>query len=81
LANSGFSVMQATLVFLAAPAELRSCVFGVLSVGIGIGLIGFLHVGLLAGAIGAPSAIVATGIEGLLALGLTRRWWRPLAGR
>jgi MFS family permease len=81
LANAGFSVMQATLVFLAAPAELRSCVFGVLSVGIGIGLIGFLHVGLLAGAIGAPSAIVATGIEGLLALGLTRRWWRPLAGR
>jgi hypothetical protein len=81
LANAGFSVMQATLVFLAAPAELRSCVFGVLSVGIGIGLIGFLHVGLLAGAIGAPSAIVATGIEGLLALGLTRRWSRPLAGR
>ena len=81
LANAGFSVMQATLVFLAAPAELRSCVFGVLSVGIGIGLIGFLHVGLLAGAIGAPSAIAATGIEGLLALGLTRRWWRPLAGR
>jgi MFS family permease len=81
LANAGFSVMQATLVFLAAPAELRSCVFGVLSVGIGIGMIGFLHVGLLAGAIGAPSAIVATGIEGLLALWLTRRWWRPLAGR
>jgi MFS family permease len=81
LANAGFSVMQATLVFLAAPAELRSCVFGVLSVGIGIGLIGFLHVGMLAGAIGAPSAIVATGIEGLLALWLTRRWWRPLAAR
>ncbi len=81
LANAGFSVMQATLVFLAAPAELRSCVFGVLSVAIGVGLIGFLHVGLLAGAIGAPSAIVATGIEGLLALWLTRRWWRPLAGR
>jgi MFS family permease len=80
LANAGFSVMQATLVLLAAPAELRSCVFGVLSVGIGIGLIGFLHVGLLAAAIGAPSAIVATGIEGLLALWLTRRWWRPLAG-
>jgi Na+/melibiose symporter-like transporter len=81
LANAGFSVMQATLVFLAAPAELRSCVFGVLSVAIGVGLIGFLHIGLLAGAIGAPSAIVATGGEGLLALWLTRRWWRPLAGR
>jgi MFS family permease len=81
LANAGFSVMQATLVFLAAPAELRSCVFGVLSVGIGVGLIGFLHLGLLAAAIGAPAAIAATGVEGLLALWLTRRRWRPLAGR
>jgi predicted MFS family arabinose efflux permease len=81
LANAGFSVMQATLVFLAVPAELRSCVFGVLSVGIGIGLTGFLHIGIIAGAIGAPWAIVATGIEGLLALWLTRRWWRPLAAR
>jgi hypothetical protein len=81
VANAGFSVMQATLVFLWAPAELRSCVFGVLSVGIGVGLVGFLHVGLLAGAIDAPSTIVGTGIEGLLALWLTRRWWRPLADR
>jgi MFS family permease len=79
LANSGFSIMQATLVFLASPAEMRSSVFGVLSVCIGAGMIGFLLIGLLAGAIGVPSAIVATGIEGLLALWLTRRWWRPLA--
>jgi MFS family permease len=63
LANAGFSIMQATLVFLTAPAELRSCAFGVLSVCIGVGIIGFLHVGLLAGAIGAPAAIAATGIE------------------
>jgi MFS family permease len=81
LANSGFSIMQATLVFLAAPPELRSCVFGVLSVCIGIGMVGFLHIGLLAGAIGAPSATVAAATEGLLALWLTRRWWGPLASR
>jgi MFS family permease len=79
LANAGFSIMQATLVFLAAPAEMRSSVFGVLSVCIGVGMIGFLLIGLLAGAIGAPAAIVATGIGGLLALSLTRRWWSPLA--
>jgi len=78
LANSGFSIMQATLVFLAAPAEMRSRVFGVLSVCIGAGVIGFLLIGLLAGAVGAASAVVATGIEGLLALWLTRRWWAPL---
>jgi len=81
LASAGFSIMQATLVFLSAPVEMRSCVFGVLSVCIGIGLIGFLLIGLLAGAIGAPAAAAATGIEGLLALSLTRRWWRPLATR
>jgi MFS family permease len=81
LANSGFSIMQATLVFLAAPPELRSCLFGVLSVCIGVGMLGFLHIGGLAAAIGAPWATVATGIEGLLALWLTRRWWHPLTGR
>ena len=78
LANAGFSIMQATLVYLSAPAEMRSRVYGVLSVCIGIGMIGFLHLGWLAGLIGAPWAIVTTGIEGLLALLLTRRWWRAI---
>jgi len=78
LANAGFSIMQATLVYLSAPAEMRSRVFGVLSVCIGIGMIGFLHLGWLAGLIGAPWAIVTTGVEGLLVLLLTRRWWRAI---
>jgi MFS family permease len=78
IANAGFSIMQATLVYLAAPAEMRSRVFGVLSVCIGTGMLGFIHIGILAGAIGAPSAAAATGIEGLVAMLLTRRWWRPL---
>jgi predicted MFS family arabinose efflux permease len=81
LANAGFSIMQATLVFLAAPADMRSSVFGVLAVCIGAGMLGFLLIGGLAAAIGASAAIVVTGIAGLLALYLTRRWWRPLAGR
>jgi len=78
LANSGFSVMQATLIYLAAPAEMRSRLYGVLSLCIGSGLLGFLHIGLLAELIGAPWATAVTGIEGLLALALTRRWWRAL---
>jgi len=78
LANSGFSIMQATLVYLAAPPEMRSRVFGVLSVCIGVGLVGFLHLGWLAGMIGATWAIVTTGAEGLVALLLTRRWWRAI---
>jgi MFS family permease len=79
LANSGFSIMQATLVYLAAPPEMRSRIFGVLSVCIGIGMVGFLHLGWLAGMIGATWAIVTIGAEGLLAMLLTRRWWRAVA--
>ena len=78
LANSGFSIMQATLVYLAAPPEMRSRVFGVLSVCIGVGMIGFLHLGWLAGMIGATWAIVTIGAEGLVAVLLTRRWWRAI---
>ena len=78
LANSGFSIMQATLVYLAAPPEMRSRIFGVLSVCIGIGMVGFLHLGWLAGTISASWAIVTIGAEGLLAMLLTRRWWRAI---
>ena len=75
LANSGFSIMQPTLVYLAAPPEMRSRVFGVLSVCIGVGMMGFLHLGWLAGMIGATWAIVTIGVEGLVAVLLTRRCW------
>lgn len=76
--QAGFSVMQATLIYMLAPAEMRSRVLGLLSVCIGLGPIGFVHVGLLADAIGAQWACVITGAEGLLALLLTRRYWRHI---
>ncbi len=78
VANACFSIMQATLVYLSAPAEMRSRVYGVLSVCIGIGMFGFIQIGLLAGLIGASWAAAATGVAGLFALLLTWRWWRPL---
>lgn len=78
VSNAAFSVMQATLIYLAAPAEMRSRLYGVLSVCIGVGPIGFLTLGVLADAIGAPLATAMTGVLGLLALALTRRWWRRL---
>ena len=78
LANSGFSVMQATLIYLAAPPAMRSRLYGVLSLCIGSGLIGFLNIGLMAEAMGAPWATTASGIEGLLAMALTWRWWRDI---
>jgi predicted MFS family arabinose efflux permease len=78
MGGAAFSIMQATLVYLAAPAEMRSRVLGVLSVCIGIGPVGFVHLGLLADAIGAPWATATTGIEGLVMLALTVRWWRVI---
>jgi MFS family permease len=78
LSNSAFSVMQATLIYLAAPAKMRSRMYGVLSVCIGAGPIGFFALGLLADAIGAPWATAITGTLGFLALAATRRWWRQL---
>jgi MFS family permease len=81
LANSGFSVMQATLIFLVAPAEMRSRIYGVLSLCIGSGLVGFFLIGIVADLIGAPGAVMASGIEGLLALALTWCWWRRLLQR
>ena len=79
VANACFSIMQATLVYLAAPAEMRSRVYGVLSVCIGAGLVGFIQIGWLAGIVGASWAAAATGLAGLAAMAATYRWWRPLA--
>jgi hypothetical protein len=41
-------------------------------------MIGFIHLGLLASLIGAPWATATTGVEGILALLLTRRYWRAV---
>jgi MFS family permease len=78
VSNAAFSVMQATLIYLAAPAEMRSRLYGVLSVCIGVGPIGFFALGVLADAIGAPWATAISGALGLLALAATRCWWRQL---
>jgi len=78
IGGSGYSIMQATLVYLYAPPEMRSRLLGLLSVCIGVGPLGFLQLGLLADMIGAQWATVATGIESLMALALTYPLWRVL---
>jgi MFS family permease len=75
LGGAGFSIMQATLVYLSSPPEMRSRMLGVLSVCIGIGPVGFVILGFLADVLGAPWATAATGLTGLLMLLLTRRLW------
>jgi MFS family permease len=78
LGGAGFSTMQATLVYLAAPPEMRSRILGVLSVCIGVGPIGFVALGLVADAIGAQWATAGSGLAGLLCLALTRPLWRHI---
>jgi MFS family permease len=76
--QAGFSIMQATLVYLLTPQELRSRVLGILSVCIGLGPIGFTALGLAADWLGAPAAALATGCAGLAVLLLTSGTWRAI---
>ena len=80
---AGFSVMQSTILFLLAPAHLRSRLMGLLTVAIGAGPIGMLHVGLLANWLGAAHAVALIALEGLVALALAVVVWpelrRPVA--
>lgn len=76
LAGAAFASMQATLVYLASPAEMRSRILGVLTVCIGTGPIGFVWLGWLADRIGSHNATAVTGILGLLAMAASWRWWK-----
>jgi MFS family permease len=78
VAGAAFSTLQATLVYLAAPVEMRSRIMGVLSVCVGSGPIGFVWLGLLADGIGAPMATAITGAMGMLALAATWPLWRRI---
>jgi MFS family permease len=72
---AGFSVMQATILFLVARPEVRSRVMGVLTVAIGAGPLGMLHLGWLADWLGAAAAVQIMAAEGLIALALTAVIW------
>ncbi|MFO1352132.1 MAG: MFS transporter [Gammaproteobacteria bacterium] len=75
LGAAAVNTMQATLVFFAAPAEIRSRMMGVLSMCIGAAPLGYLHLGLLADALGAPPAVALMAVEGLVALLLAYWYW------
>jgi predicted MFS family arabinose efflux permease len=76
--GAGFTVMQATLVYMLIPAELRGRILGLLSVAIGVAPIGFLLVGVLAQATGASTAAVAMSLSGIAVLLLLRNQWLML---
>ncbi len=70
-----FASMQATLMLLLAPAEVRGRLMGVLSVCIGLGPLGFAHLGLMADWLGAVTAVTIMGLEGLCAFILAWIFW------
>lgn len=71
VAQSGFAVMQATLVYLAAPAGRQPEALGLMTMCIGVAPLGFLAMGWLTEQLGAPVAATLTGLCGLAAFGLT----------
>ena len=76
IGQAAFSVMQATIVFVAAPVERRMQAMGVLTMCIGVGPVGFLMLGWLAERLGASSAAVISAVTGLAILAASWRWWR-----
>ena len=54
---------------------------GILSVWLGIGLVRFLRLSVLANLIGASPATATTDLLRLLSFGITRGWWRHRATR
>ena len=78
MGQASFATMQATLVYLASPPEMRSRILGVLSVCVGAGPLCFIVIGMLADAIGAHWATASFGIARLVSMALTRRYWRSV---
>ncbi len=72
---AGFSTMQSTIPFLQSDPAMRARVMGLLSVSIGSGPVGMLHVGLLANTFGATTAVTIIAVEGLIALALVYVLW------
>ena len=75
LGVAGFSAMQSTIIFTAAPPEMRGRLMGVLAVCIGISPLGILQVGLLADCFGGAMAVTIIAVEGLVAMAVAAIVW------
>ena len=63
---AAFGTLQSIIIITSTPPEVRGRVLGVLAVAIGTGPIGALQVGLVADSLGAPIAIMATAVAGII---------------
>lgn len=76
LAQSGFAVMQSTLVYVCAPPDRRLEAMGLLTMCIGVSPIGFLAIGWLAERLGAPLAAMTCALCGLASVMFSWPLWR-----
>ena len=72
---AGFAAMQSTIVFTAAPPEMRGRLMGVLAVCIGFNPLGILQVGFLADWFGGAQAVTIMASEGLVAMLIAALIW------
>ena len=63
---AAFGTLQSIIIITSTPPEVRGRVLGVLAVAIGTGPIGALQVGLVADSLGAPLAVTATAVAGIV---------------
>ena len=80
LGFSGFAAMQSAILLSHVPSEKRPLLMGVLTLCIGAGPVGLLHMGLMAEWLGAPRAVAISAIEGLVVLALAVLAWPELRG-
>jgi MFS family permease len=78
LVSACFTTMQSTLIYSAAPPEMRGRMFGMMVLCIGTGLIGFANIGLMGEWFGGTVAIRIVAAEGLIPLLLLGFGWRQL---
>jgi MFS family permease len=74
--TAGFGNMQTTLMLTEAPAEMRSRLMGLVTVGIGTGPLGILAAGAIAAELGPRAAVLLMATTGLLLTAALAIWLR-----
>ena len=81
LAGAGFATMQSTLIYQVAPDDMRGRLFGLITICIGSGLIGFANLGLLAEFFGTANALWIMALQGIVPIVLVGFNWPQLHER
>ncbi len=81
LSAGAFTATQAPLVYNVAPSHMRSRIFGLIAICIGIGIVGVVNVGVMAEWFGAPIAVRVMAIEGIVAMFAISVGWREMWDR